>query len=361
MAYDSVIDIGTRRVSAADPTYFIADIASNHDGDLDRARDLIHLAAKAGADAAKFQHFKADEIVSDRGFRSLTRMSHQKAWKKSVFNVYQDCELNRSWNQALAETAANAGIHFMTSPYDTDAVNAVAQLVPAFKIGSGEITWIAALEQIARKGKPVILASGAAEMADVERAVAAITAINPAFALMQCNTNYSGSVENFRYVNLMVLETYARRWPKMILGLSDHTPGHATVLGAVALGARIVEKHFTDDNARVGPDHTFSMTPETWRDMVDRTRELEAALGDGVKRIEANECETSVVQRRGLYTTAALAIGHVLTDADLKPLRPAPKDSVPPFRLAEVVGRPLCVAKDKDECLILADLGMSDA
>jgi N-acetylneuraminate synthase len=178
-------------------------------------------------------------------------------------------------------------------------------------------------------------------MTDVERAVSAVLSVNPELVLMQCNTNYTGELTNFRYVNLRVLDSYARGWPGLPLGLSDHTPGHATVIGAVARGARVIEKHFTDDATRAGPDHAFSMTAATWREMVDRTRELEYALGDGVKRIEDNERETVVLQRRCIRAQADLKKGAVL-DADMvEMLRPAPADSLPPFRLRAVVGRRL--------------------
>ena len=289
MRYETSIKIGEREISLDSPTYFVADIAANHDGDLQRAKDLIRLAKDAGVDAAKFQHFKAESIVSDYGFRSLGgQMSHQAKWDKPVFEVYADYSLNRDWNHILAETARAVGIHWMTTPYDIEAVE-VVDLLPAFKIGSGDITWPQFISYVASKGKPVLLATGASTMTDVEAAVDAVLRRNRQLCLMQCNTNYTASLDNFGYVNLRVLQAYALHWPGLPLGLSDHTPGHATVLGAVTLGARVIEKHFTDDVTRKGPDHPFSMTPPAWRDMVDRTRELEYALGDGVKRVEGNE------------------------------------------------------------------------
>src|SRR5262249_53339138 len=162
------------------------------------------------------------------------------------------------------------------------------------------VTWLEIIEHIAAKDKPCILAVGASTMDEVVRAVDAALRINSKVALLQCNTNYTASLENFAHIQLNVLRSFREMYPKMVLGLSDHTPGHATVLGAVALGARIVEKHFTDDVHRTGPDHLFSMDPRTWREMVDRTRELEAALGTGVKRVEENERETVVLQRRSI-------------------------------------------------------------
>ena len=344
--YADHVTINGRRLAGDEPTYFIADIAANHDGDLERAKQLIWQAKEAGADAAKFQHFLARHIVSDRGFRQLGgQLSHQAKWGKPVYEVYEQYELNRDWTPELAATAEEAGIDFMTTPYDAEALENVGHLIPAYKIGSGDITWTQFLELVASQGKPVLLACGASSMEDVERAVAAVLAHTRDLVLMQCNTNYTGSLENLGHVNLNVLRTFAERWPGLPLGLSDHTPRHATVLGAVTLGARVVEKHFTDDNDREGPDHPFSMTPATWREMVDRTRELEAALGDGVKRVEDNERDTIVVQRRALRLTRDVAAGETLSEDDLESLRPAPSGALEPHQLGEVVGRSLTVAK----------------
>jgi sialic acid synthase SpsE len=335
------IGIAGRTIGAGYPTYFIADIAANHDGDLQRAVDLIHRAAQAGADAAKFQHFRAAKIVSRRGFDSGPQLSHQSKWKKPVYEVYQSASVPWDWTETLKHACDEAGIHFFSSPYDTEAVDMLDPYVPAFKIGSGDITWTSALEHMARTGKPLLLATGASNLEEVERAVAAILAINPQLVLMQCNTNYTGSLENFRFVNLNVLRTFADLYPNLVLGLSDHTPGHAAVLGAVALGASAVEKHFTDDRTREGPDHPFSMDPQSWRDMVARTRELEYALGDGKKVVEANEQETVVIQRRCLRAARRLPANIVLKSGDLEPLRPAPSDAIFPYDEHRVIGRRL--------------------
>jgi sialic acid synthase SpsE len=339
------------------PTYFIADIAANHDGDLERAKDLIYMAKEAGADAAKFQHFRADTIVSDFGFKSLgSQQSHQASWKKSVVEVYREASVSTDWTETLKATCDKVGITFFTSPYDFELVEHIDPFVPAYKIGSGDITWIEMVERIASKQKPYILASGASTTDDLVRAVSAALAINPQLALLQCNTNYTGNLENLRYVQLNVLKTYRSMYPSMILGLSDHTPGHSTVLGAVALGARIIEKHFTDDVTRVGPDHKFSMSPKSWLDMVDRTRELEAALGTGLKKVEDNELQTVVVQRRALRLARDLPAGHVLTRDDLTVLRPAPSGALPPYEIKHAIGRPLRFAKASGQHLTYLDL-----
>lgn len=358
MTFATQFEINGRLVAPDEPTYFVADIAANHDGDLERAKALIWACKEAGADAAKFQHFLAKDIVSDKGFKDLGgQVSHQSEWKKSVYEVYEDYECSRDWNQVLIDTCREADIDFMTTPYDLDAVRIFADEVAAMKIGSGDVNWPQNIAEIAKVGKPVLMATGAAEMADVRRAVDAVLAHNPALCLMQCNTNYTGSLENFRFINLSVLKTFAAEWPGLVLGLSDHTPGHATVLGAVALGACVVEKHFTDDNSRTGPDHPFSMSPQTWREMVDRTRELEFAMGDGVKRIEENEKDTVVVQRRCVRARTDIPAGTTLASEHLECLRPAPDGTVPPYRLDELIGRVLTAPLQRGDALPLDLLG----
>ena len=339
---EPVLDIQGRKIGESYPTYFIADIAANHDGDLERAKDLIYLAAEAGADAAKFQHFQAATIVSDYGFKSLkTQQSHQAKWKDSVFNVYRVASVDLDWTEKLKETCEKADIPFFTTPYSLEVVDYMDAYVPAYKIGSGDITWHEMIERVAKKQKPYFLATGAATADEVHRAVCVALAVNPQFALMQCNTNYTASLENFKYIQLNVLKTYRAMYPDMVLGLSDHTPGHATVLGAVALGARMIEKHFTDDINRIGPDHVFSMDPQTWREMVERTRELENALGNGVKKVEENENETVVVQRRSLRASRDLSKSHLIEAGDFTALRPCPADALSPVEIQSIIGRKL--------------------
>ena len=307
-----------------------------------RAKDLIYKAADAGADAAKFQHFKAETIVSDLGFKSLgSQQSHQKSWTKSVFDIYADASVSIDWTETLKETCDDAGIAFFTSPYSIDLVDAVDPYVPAYKIGSGDITWLEIIKYIASKQKPYILASGASTIDDVHRAVSSALHINPNLCLMQCNTNYTASLDNFKYIQLNVLRVYREMYPDLLLGLSDHTPGHATVLGAVALGARMIEKHFTDDISRSGPDHAFSMDPFAWVDMVKRTRELENALGYGIKKVEENEVDTVVLQRRAIRLVRDLNIGEPIASEDLEVLRPCPPCAIPPYRMGDLIGKTL--------------------
>ena len=339
------------------PSYFIADIAANHDGDLERAKDLIFMAADSGADAAKFQHFNANTIVSDKGFRQLgDKLSHQSKWKKSVYEVYSDASIDLNWTIELKNTCEKAGISFFTSPYSFDLVDYVDNYIPAYKIGSGDITWLEIIKYISQKQKPYIIASGASNFNDIHKAIETGLEENQNIALMQCNTNYTGSLENFKYINLNVLQTFRKLYPTMILGLSDHTPGHSTVLGAISLGARIIEKHFTDDVSREGPDHKFSMTPYTWTEMVDRSRELELALGSGIKKIEDNEIDTVVLQRRSIRLKEDITSGSIITRDKLEVLRPCPSDAISPNSIREVIERKASRNLSKGDYIKWSDL-----
>lgn len=352
-------NIGNRVVGLNHPPYFIADIGANHDGDLKRAFRLIELAKEAGADAAKFQNFTASKIVSKYGFDNLQgKLSHQSGWKKSVYEVYEDASIDTDWTAELKKKCVEVGIEYFTSPYDFSAVDHVDPYVNIYKIGSGDITWLEIIKHIAQKGKPVVIATGAAEMEDVERAMNILTTAGVDVCLMQCNTNYTLDVDKYKYVNLNVLKTFHEKFPNTLLGLSDHTLGFATVAGAVALGARIIEKHFTDDNNRTGPDHAFAMNPASWRQMVNVANEIFYSLGDGVKRVEPNEEQSRVVQQRSLRAKENLPVNTVLTAQHLEALRPCPPDGLKPFELELVIGKKLTMDLLQGEHITSKHIGL---
>ena len=196
---------------------------------------------------------------------------------------------------------------------------------------------------IIKTDKNVILATGASHISDIRRAMKLISDNTPSekIALLQCNTNYTGDIENFKYINLNVLKKYQELYPNVTLGLSDHTPGHATVLGAISLGAKIIEKHFTDDNSRMGPDHKFAMSPNSWREMVERSKELIFALGNGKKIVESNEIESSVVQRRSIRAARDLKQGTIINSEDLTCLRPCTESGLSPWEFLNLIGKEL--------------------
>jgi sialic acid synthase SpsE len=334
------ITIADHLIGPDHPTYFIADIAANHDGDLDRAKTLIRLAKEAGAEAAKFQNFRAPKIVSDYGFKSLGgQLSHQASWKKSVYEVYDDASIPFEWTPILKEVCDKVGIHYYSSPYDYDAIDMLDPYVPAYKAGSGLMSWPDAIVRMASKGKPIIMSTGACDMSDVVRAVRMVREVNHEIVLLQCNTNYTASPDNYDHLNLNVLKTYAVMFPDVITGLSDHTHSPAPIVGAVALGARVIERHFTDNNDREGPDHKFAMNPESWAEMVEQVRTLERAMGSTDKFVTDNEQDTYWVQRRCLRAARDIQVGEVITHELVEPLRPNVPGAVQPWEVEALVGK----------------------
>ena len=353
------LKIGKKNIGNNCPTFFVADIAANWDGSLNKAKDLIHLAAKAGADAAKFQNFNAKTIVSDFGFKQLNngkQLSHQSKWKKSVFDVYSKASLPLEWTKILKKTCDEAGIEYFTSPYDLSQIDELSKFVAAWKIGSGDITWYELIKKLASDKKPLMVATGASTINEVSSVYKLISKSKKTFVVMQCNTNYTAELENLKYINLNVLKEYKKKFPRAILGLSDHTPGHSSVLGAVTLGARVIEKHFTNNTNLEGPDHKFSMDPKSWKEMVLRTRELENSLGKSLKKVEKNEYETLVLQRRSIRAKENLLKDHIIKKKDLIYLRPCPKGSLNPYQDKLIIGKKLKKNINKEDCILLKNV-----
>ena len=337
--------------------YFIADIAANHDGSINRAKDLIWLAKEAGADCAKFQHFLADEIVNGDGFSKLNAgRTHQSSWKKSTSEVYEQYHFKREWTVEIYRECVKAEIDFSSTPYDQEAIRLISDLVPFIKIGSGDISWIEHILACADTDLPIVLASGASTDIDVKRAMQVFDNKANQLCLMQCNTNYTVDADKIGYVNLRVLEKYKDDYPGVILGLSDHTLTDTSVMGAIALGAKVIEKHFTDDNKRVGPDHEFAVNPQNWRIMVDKANELTLALGDGIKRVEKNEIEAFKVQRRSCTVAHDLKKGDVVTRDDICYLRPCPPSSFHPFEADMLIGKKVRRDMAKNEIFLSSDI-----
>ena len=345
------IKLGSKNVDD-NSLYFIADIGANHNGSLDKAIELIHLVKEAGGDAAKFQNFQANKIVSKIGFDNMKgKLSHQSKWKKSVFEVYEDASISKNWTGILKQECDKVGIDYFTSAYDFESVDLVDPYVDLYKIGSGDITWVDIIDYILDKNKPVLIATGASTNEDISRVMKMALKKTQDIVLMQCNTNYTGSKENYKYCNLNVLKQFSVDYPNTVLGLSDHTKGHATTLGAIALGARVIEKHFTDDNNQQGPDHGFAMNPKSWRDMVDRSNELLVSLGNGTKIIEKNEEESKLVQRRCIRVRTNLKKGHIILDSDLISLRPISEGGFNPYEKENLIGKELLFDIDAGEHL----------
>lgn len=337
------VKIGDRWVGEGEPTYIIAEIGSNFDGSLEQAKKLVDLAKEAGADAAKFQSFLPDKIIAKEGFQ--TKTSFQARWEKPVYEVYKEAMFPREWHKEIADYCQQKGIHFFSSPYDKEAVDLLDEIgVPAFKIGSGDIDFLSLMDYIARKGKPVILATGASSMGEIKEAVNTIRAAgNQDIILLQCVTSYPSPHE---VANIRAMVTLREAF-QVPVGYSDHASGSIVPLGAVALGACVIEKHFTFDKTRKGPDHPHALDVPEMTDMVRDIRLMETALGSPVKQLTPAETETVIIQRRSLFAKKDIPAGTAITGDMIELLRPAigilPKDE------NLVIGRRAKVAISKGE------------
>lgn len=340
------IKLGERWVGNGEPVYIIAEIGSNFDRSKERAKMLIELAKDCGADAVKFQCFTADKIISKEGFNEL-KIGFQSKWRKSVYKAYKSAEFPREWHNELFHYATKKGIHFFSSPYDKKAADALDKLdIPVFKIGSGDITWHEMLRYIAKKGKPIILSTGASTIAEIDEALKVIRSEgNVDIVLLQCVTNYPS---HFEYANIRAMKAMGEIFD-VLVGYSDHTPGTIVPLGAVALGACVIEKHFTDDKTRLGPDHPFAMDGREFKGMVDGIRTIERALGSPVKDLYEEEKQTATLQHRCLRATKDIRRGTQITEDMIDILRPAPEDSLNPKYKQIIIGREVKVDLKKGD------------
>lgn len=332
------IKIGNRVIGDGEPSFLIAEIGSNFDGDIDRAKDLIDLAKESGADAVKFQSFTTDNIISKEGFKNL-KIGFQKKWNTSVYEVYKDAELPKTWLKELLNYAKNKKIEFLSAPYEIEAVDLLHDLgINAFKIGSGDITWLELIEYVSSKGKPIIIGTGASYISEIDEAIRSIRSQgNEQIILLQCVTNYPSSYES---ANIKAMESMGKIF-QLPFGYSDHTPGNIVALGAISRGACVIEKHFTDDKSRKGPDHPFAMDHNEFKNMVENIRILEKAMGNPQKTLYNEEKQTVNLQRRCLRANKKLKQGTILKEEDIVPLRPLAKNYIEPKHKQNLIGKQL--------------------
>lgn len=320
----STITIGGRTVGDDAPTYVIAEIGSNHDGSLEEAVRLIEASAKAGADCVKFQSYRAETLVAPThpGHATLKRLS-----------------LPAAWYPKLKAASDRCGVHFTSTPFDLDAVRELAAVgVPAIKIASGDLTYTDLLRAAAGTGLPLVVSTGAAFLGEVDEAVRTVRDAGATqLALLHCASAYPAT---FEAANVRAVATLRAAFGVPV-GFSDHTPGHAAALAAVALGGRLIEKHITFDRSRKGPDHGYALTVGEFADLVENIRAVEAALGTGKKVPAQPEESEREGARRGIYAARALEPGHVILERDLVCLRPV--HGFPAARREELVGR--CVRR----------------
>jgi len=330
----SFISINERKIGAGAPTYIIAELSGNHHQDFNQAVSLIHTAKEAGADAVKLQTYTPDTITIDCDTEYF-RIKKGTIWAgKNLYKLYGVAYTPWEWQPELKKIANDLGLDLFSTPFDHSAVEFLKKMdVPAYKIASFEIVDIPLIQKVAQTGKPVILSTGMASLAEIDEAVRTIkTEGNNQIALLKCTSAYPAIPEE---MNLKTIPHLAEAF-QVPVGLSDHTLGIAVPVAAVALGARIVEKHFTISRSTPGPDSAFSLEPHEFRAMVDAVRQTEKALGTVNYSVTEHE-KASRVFRRSLFAIEDIAEGEIFTERNIRSIRPG--YGLSPKYLHEILGK----------------------
>jgi len=329
-----MIDIAGHKIGSQQPCFIIAEAGVNHNGDIQLARQLISVAKIAGADAVKFQTFNTESgMTADTPKATYQMVTTDIA--ESQFDMLKKLELTPKAHQELLRYCVESDILFLSSVFDEGSADLLEQLnVSAYKIPSGELTNLPLLKHVARKGRPMIVSTGMSTLDEVESAVKAIhDAGNPDLVLLHCVSAYPAPPEE---VNLRAMQTMGAAFG-LPVGFSDHTLGVEVAVAAVALGACVIEKHFTLDRTLPGPDHQASLTPEELKELVRSIRNVEAAMGHGRKEPVASEADTATVARKSIVAAQNIPSGTVVT-SDSVALK-SPSTGLPPSMLEQVIGR----------------------
>jgi N-acetylneuraminate synthase len=313
-----VKDIWKKVVDSAH-TFIIAEAGVNHNGSLELAKQLIDIAVKAGVDAVKFQTFKAEKVVTPQAPKADYQLQSTDE-NESQFDMLRKLELSQEQHIELINYCLKQEIIFLSTPFDRESADFLDELgIPLFKIGSGEITNLPFLEYVSSKGKPVILSTGMSYLSEVDEAVRVIRSSGcEQLALLHCVSNYPAAAQD---VNLQAMHTMATAF-QVPVGYSDHTLGIEVSMAAVALGACVIEKHFTMDRNLDGPDHRASMEPKELKALVKSIRTVESALGHGRKEPAASEADTASMARRSLVASRNIHEGTILTKEMITVKRP---------------------------------------
>ena len=321
-------------------TFIIAEVGSNHNQDFDLAMKLVDVAAEAKADAVKFQTYSAETLYS----KKTPEFSYLKG--QNVYDLMESIEFPRDWQQELAEYANKKGITFLSTPFDYAAVDELDEIgVPAFKFASFEITDLELLKYTASKQKKMIISTGMADLDEIEDAINTVRSVgNDDIVLLHCNSLYPTPPE---VVNLRAIATMREAFD-LPVGFSDHTLGIHISLAAVAMGACVIEKHFTLDRSLPGPDHSFAIEPDELKEMVRCIREIDKAKGSGIKeRSELENGEMYTKARRSIHAKCDIPIGAVITKDMLVVKRPG--YGIKPKFIDTLVGRTARMDIQEDE------------
>lgn len=314
----------------------IAEAGVNHNGDIENAKKLIDIAAYAGADYVKFQAFKAENIVSKNSKKADYQMKNIGDNDDSQFNMLKNLEFKDSWYDILVDYCNNKGVNFLTTPFDYQSVDQVDPYVDMYKIPSGEITNLPYIERIASKNKPVIISTGMANMSEIKDVLSVFKNLNfkmEDITVLHCNTEYPTP---FVDVHLNAMNTIKKEFDIKV-GYSDHTVGIEVPIAAVALGAQVIEKHFTIDKNLPGPDHKASLEKEELKKMVNSIRNIEAALGVSEKKPSPSEQKNISVMRKSIVAKKQIKKGDLLTSENISVKRPG--SGISPMKWYEVLNK----------------------
>jgi N-acetylneuraminate synthase/N,N'-diacetyllegionaminate synthase len=325
------VEFGGRTIGHGHPCFVIAEAGVNHNGDLQMARDLVRIAARAGADAIKFQTFSADRLVTASAPKAEYQVARSGA-DESQHDMLKRLELSAEDHRRLMADCEKDGILFLSSAFDQTSADLLEELgVVAYKVPSGEITNLPYLEHLAKKGRPLIVSTGMSTMEEIGRALETIGGVP--VVLLHCTSLYPSPPEA---ANLRAMDSMRETF-QVPVGYSDHTDGIWISLAAVALGADMIEKHLTIDRDLPGPDHAASLDPAGFRSLVEGVREVETARGDGVKRPLPEEAATAAVARKSIVAATDIPAGTAIRREMLAVMRPG--TGLPPDRLDWVIGR----------------------
>lgn len=337
-----------------DNVIIIAEAGVNHNGDFEKAKQLIAEAAQAGADFVKFQTFKAHKLVTKTAIKAAYQAKNVQDADNSQYAMLKKLEMPEEWHYLLKEFAEQNGIQFLSTGFDEESIDFLDRLgITIFKIPSGEITNRPYLEHVASKGKPVILSTGMANLEEIREAITVIKEKGIAadlITVLHCNTEYPTPMED---VNLMAMHTI-RRELGVKMGYSDHTLGIEVPIAAVALGAVVIEKHFTLDRNLPGPDHQASLEPAELVKMVAAIRNIQLCIsGNGVKEPSASEIKNKTIARRSIHIRKEILAGQILTADHLEMKRPG--DGMSPMLINTVIGKMAKIDLQQEHKLTLND------
>lgn len=335
--------IAGRTISDDADCFVIAEVGHNHQGNIETAKKLIDAAHESGTDAVKLQK-RDNRTLFTREY--YNRVYNSENSFGEIYGQHREyLEFGRTEYVELKKYAEDLGMVFFATAFDRSSADFLADLdMPAYKIASGDLTNTPLLRYVAEIGKPMIVSTGGGRMEDVERAVEVITETNDELTLLQCTAGYP---PEWGELNLSVITTFRERWSEITVGLSSHDSGIAMAVVAYALGARVIEKHFTLNRAMKGTDHAFSLEPQGMRKMVRDLRRARVALGDGQKTPYQSEVEPLIKMAKKLVAARPLEPGHILAEGDIA--IKSPGDGLPPYRLSSFVGRQLDCFMAEDE------------